>query len=770
MNVRTTPGDDSNDLPDRDDGLTFDRAFGTVVVTASLVSITIGAVYWLSRAGFANPAGPVLRTIGLSLFMIAAPYVLRRASATGPQPEAWFTSYPFLWLVTMLSTAIAGYLLRTEAKPLSIVLAVGGAAAFVVIFTRWLRRGNLLENAAITTGSVAFGLWTSGVVWGRIYKNPLFFENMAVNGMVHHDSLHLAAFANMLRTYGAASTGLDGLPYIPYHWGTAWLFAQWSNVLGISVLDFYQLAFPVLMIPLFFGGLLAVATQVGNLSRRSSGVFDIRNGPRPLVVLLIASVGVIPITAMDAMGVWTSNVVISESYTVAVPVALLLLATTLVFWKGQDSGNRVTDAAFLFIALPIGIIALGYLKISLMVLGLLAALYVGVRHTLYKRPLFAASGGLLLVAVFVTYGQVSLPAHNEGLAPFDFMSGFVPRQWWPFFFLIHLMWTWLYIGLRVRHERVRNLAELWHAIRERRLVDAEVVLVIALAGVAPGLIIHIDGGSAFYFSDVQRWLAVALLIGSAHTLLVHNTTSAAIVSGSGLIEGGEGTKRGPVGGIPIARVLLGLIAIPLAISMASNATRWAAQMIRENTKTRQLVFAASGIAGAVGVAGGSEALPHLANAAALQPSLRRTRNFAVLDQLRSLNDLPISDRRRTALFIAQSDTAYWSILSRQGACTFAPFVAPALAGMAMVDGMPAADCELSRYYGLGSYAPRTRLQTADDASPARLCAKARHSGLDRVMILSFVTARMAVARIDCGLRERRVSDGLLPQRLQTAQK
>ncbi|MDQ3082021.1 MAG: hypothetical protein M3R07_07380, partial [Gemmatimonadota bacterium] len=197
------------------------------------------------------------------------------------------------------------------------------------------------------------------------------------------------------------------------------------------------LAFPVLMIPFFFGGILAAATEIGARER----FVDVGSGAWPWLILLAASVGVIPLAAMDAMGVWTSNVVISESYTVAVPAALLMLATTFVFWRRR--GNRVSDAIFALAVLPLGIVALGYLKISLMVLAFVLALYVGVRLQLYRQWLYVIAGVLLAALVFVTYTRVSLPAHNEGLSPLDFLGDFVPRVWWPFFFIVHLLWSWV---------------------------------------------------------------------------------------------------------------------------------------------------------------------------------------------------------------------------------------------------------------------------------------------------------------------------------------
>ncbi|MGH9418532.1 MAG: hypothetical protein ACRD3J_01050 [Thermoanaerobaculia bacterium] len=107
-------------------------------------------------------------------------------------------------------------------------------------------------------------------------------------------------------------------------------------------------------------------------------------------------------------------------------------------------------------------------------------------------------------------------------------------------------------------------------------------------------------------------------------------------------------------------------------------------------------------------------------------------------------------RRRTGLFIPQTETAYWQVLTRPGDCSFSSFVAPALSTMAMIDGMPPYKCNLSPFYGLGQYTPRRELQSAAAASPALLCATATNSELDRVMVLHFdERGAMTSNTVDC---------------------
>ena len=717
-----------------------DDSFATVAMLASVVAAGIAAVYWIARIGFENPVLPIVKALALSMFMTTAPFTIRFVFRMNARPYHWLTSYSFLWILTLVVIAVLGWIVPVAGANAFYLLAPLGVAGFFLVTMRSLRGRSLGEGIGLLVGSAVFSTWTAGVVWGRVYKNPLFFENLAATGNVHHDGLHLAAFANMLRTYGVPSTGLNGLPSIPYHWGTPWLFAQLSNLLDASVLDFYQMAYPITMIPLFFGAVLALASEVSHVRKA-----EIRERPLHGMwfwgVFLAATIGVIPVEAMDALGVWTSNPVISESYAVAVAVGLLLVACTLVFWRsGAEerlaSGERLSasDNVFLAAVLPLGIVALGYLKISLMILGFGLAMYLALRVRLYRRPIGLVAMVLMTLLVAITYPRVSLPAHNEGIALFDFIHGYVPAMWWFFFPVLHLFWSWTYVVLRLIQEKTATLDELWERLKARRLLDVEAVLLVALAGLAPGMILHIDGGSAFYFSDVQRWLALGLLLAMPPLRIIAFNRSEAPPSGGGVRV---------LGKMRMARVVAAIFALPLIATMARNTAYWPKRFAQENSATRASLYPASL---ASSIPAGVHGLPYLANSDTLREGLLTSRNFRVVDQLRRLSSMSLAERRRTALFIPQSELRYWDVLTRPGACSFSSFVAPALSAMAMIDGMPPFGCKLSPFYGLGQYAPRRRPQTEADAR--NLCRIARASGLKQVMTLHFDSAGDMTTRLD----------------------
>ena len=594
-----------------------------------------------------------------------------------------------------------------------------GAIAFLVVLAQWLRIANAKHLLGIAGGSAIFATWAAGVVWGRIYKSPLFFEMLMTTGIVHHDGITLAALGNMLRTYHAASMGLDGIaPYMAYHWGTPWLFAQLSNLTSQSVLLFYQLGYVVTMIPLFFGGIIAFAVQV-----RGEGFFGTPgdDATRELTVwgiFLAATVGVIPIMGTDAIGVWTSNLMISESYAVGIPVALMLLATVMRFWR--DHGSRVMsgdaaaiDYVFLALVLPAGLTVLGYLKISLMILGFGATGYAALRLGVWKKPALLVVALWVVAVVFATYMRTSLVAHHEGIVPLDFMKSFVPRNWWAFFFLAQIFWSLVYVCLRLRQEGARTIGDVISLGREKRILDAEVVALVAVAGVVPGLVLHIDGGSAFYFSDVQRWLSVGLLLAGASALLPRFERL--------------NLRR-------LRTIAILIVALPFAVSTLRNSVYWTRTMLAANAGLRRSLYPAADLGQ---INPGFRSLPRLTDPAKLRDGLMRGRNYQPVTGLLSLAGMPLSEKRRTAVFVPQTEGKYWSILARPNACGFSGFVVPSLTGIAMIDGMPDSQCKLSPYYGLSLFEKRAGLQSAADITPPKLCTRAAAKGFDRVLQLHF---------------------------------
>jgi hypothetical protein len=357
-------------------------------------------------------------------------------------------------------------------------------------------------------------------------------------------------------------------------------------------------------------------------------------------------------------------------------------------------------------------VALGYLKISLMVLGFGAAGYAALRVRVWRQPLIATIGVATSALVYLTYKRVSLVAHHEGIAPLDFLRGFVPPVWWQFFLLFQLLWSLVYITLRLRNEGARSIRDLTLLVKERRILDVEVLAIVAVAGIVPGLILHIDGGSAFYFSDIQRWIAVGLLLASLPLL----------VNVPGRLDWRD------------LRVIgIAFVCVPLGVSTLRNSVHWTSQMLKANAELRATLYTQAGVS----TQGSLRALPRLADKRILSHGLLESPSYNAVVGLMKVGFAPMSEKRKTLVFVPQSDSVYWHILKRPNACGFSSFVVPSLTGMAMVDGMPPYGCKLSPYYGLSLFAHRTRPQAPQDSDSRVLCVRARKLGFTQVLSLHF---------------------------------
>jgi hypothetical protein len=319
----------------------------TAVVGGTIAAVVLAVVYSVSRVGFESHNPEVLRSLGLSLFLLSLPYWLWRILRRRDSDFVWVRSHPFLGLAVIAFTVLIALAAGPFAASVGLVLSVlGGVGSALVLFS-WLRNGALRSRILFTLGAVVLSAWSAGVVWTSRYKLPLYWEQLMTNGNVHHDPLYVVAIGNMLRAYGVASTGLDGIPYTPYHYGTAWLYSRWADLVGTDLLSFYSLGYAVVLIPMFLASIALLAIEARKVSLLSRPLGWLRTNWWGWLALGIGTIGVIPDTALYGMAVWNAHVLISESYLGGLPVFLMAIATALIVWRARSARvpESVADGA-----------------------------------------------------------------------------------------------------------------------------------------------------------------------------------------------------------------------------------------------------------------------------------------------------------------------------------------------------------------------------------------------------------------------------------------
>ncbi|MBD1912366.1 MULTISPECIES: hypothetical protein [unclassified Leptolyngbya] len=119
----------------------------------------------------------------------------------------------------------------------------------------------------------------------------------------------------------------------------------------------------------------------------------------------------------------------------------------------------------------------------------------------------------------------------------------------------------------------------------------------------------------------------------------------------------------------------------------------------------------------------------------------------LLAALQKIGTMPSLEKRKTLLFIPQSYKLYWKWYRN---CKVSPFIAPAITGVALLDGLPAANCDAT-FYGYPSYKLRSPNQPPLKASDTNgICLAAQKRGFANVIVLDSKKNRgIEVRHLNC---------------------
>jgi len=686
----------------------LDGAYAALVLFAGIVAAGIALSGYVCRLGFADNSVYEWATyVGVSWFLlhfsIAARMFLRTFGVT--THNHWWASHALLGLAALSLMALSGVEQTTIALSARAVFVVVGTVAFVASSVSLLRLWPWRNSATLIGFAVFFALYAIGASWGIGYQNPLLVEGICF-GHAQIDTLYHATIANMIRTYGVPSTGLDGLPYILYHVGSHWLFARLSNLINIPVIDFYNRAYAVIFVPFGLSSLGIFATamiprwqsfaEMGmaeiapEAAQRQTGA--LRIGPLFWFVLVAAYVGLLPYAAGYLPIIARNSVIVSESYAVAVAVSLLGAAAVVSYFR--DSYNSpdlwMADRVLGIFLLSAVAGAAGFFKISVMLVLIAASgfLFFRVRPYLYRSGAAATLLATATLAAAFAYPFVSNPAYDNmtGFVPFGFLRTNVDPQWWPYFWLVYYAWLWIFTALRLREEGVRTIRELRTSLREGRLLDLEFLLAVAFAGTAPGLVLATD--SSHYFSDYQQWMAVGFLLATLtrNPIAPQSAESvAATASGAGGRPARQATRPWSER-FTVAKAFAVVLVLAIAGTLISNvlvllngtlSTVLASQGFTLEKPDARVELLESGFDGARRRIAAQDAV--------IERRFQSDKN--ILAVLRSLDRTPFSEKRRTLLYIPKTNRHYWDLLHGPYSPKDGPFVATALSGIAMIDGL-----------------------------------------------------------------------------------
>jgi hypothetical protein len=775
-------------MTDRSDYRPIEATYAQAACFTSLMAPVIAAIGYLGRLGFPDDAPlPWLQFVGLSWFLINFSYAARRLFRTPADPLAapWWQGHAPLTLAGLAIVVACGVEQSGIAHVAVSLFAILGGAALVLRMVDLAGSFRSTRTIWLVFFALLMGLYAAGSIWGGGFENPLFVEHLC-NGYAHIDTLFHATLANMLRTYGAWSTGLDGLPDILYHFGSHWVFARFSNLLDLPVIDFYNLAYPVLFAPFTVFSLLTFAVSVAEIWRGPARPLELSDSetrrldvarrtqtpPTPAVTLdqgfrgagllfyFVAAAGVIGLLPLGGGAeplARASVIFVSESYGLAISVALLGIVTVSALSRDIATAPRMRSIdvllGFLCLCVLPGIV--GLLKISVMMLLAVAAAWFFVRLRLYRCKVTAPAFVIGLAGLYCGFLFTYNPEYSQlaGLAPFSALKALVGFTWWSYYWLFCYVWTLIFVALRLREEGVATLRDVAVAFRERRLLDVELVLIVALFGSVPEILLR-DYSSTHYFAVDQQWLALGLTLAVVLRPIRYGGRQPAMAPAAESRIEPQSAHAGTGGWLDRIRLshilagLLGLFAVGTFVLNTDALLGGVAYAVKTSLglsaqSTSPLDAAESGDF--------SQARQILdRQVATVQERLRTDKNIVAV--LRDLDRLPLEEKRRSLLYIPKSNRQFWELLHTAYAPKDGPFVAPALSGLAMFDGLyERPEGDVWSGYGYQHYPcpiEKQKQLPLDEALPL-LKKRCVALGMNQLIVIEEHEGRSAARKFDC---------------------
>lgn len=646
-------------------------------VIASLFAAGMSLIAFVLSLGTVDqPRMEIYFATGITLLAINFPsWMFSRCSQTQLRAD-------LLWAAVL---AVLLFLIRRPA-PVAVphALAAIGFVFGTVGILRLFLCGALLRRMVKTAALAGLYIFVVGqFVWGEGYRNPLDLLQFANSGTIHTDpAFHKAVIANLM-THGVCSTGMDGVPAFEYHYAAHFLASRLGLLLGASPHSLVCIVMPILLPSLLLFSVLRVVVVGCELFSGAElpGIASVRGH----FLLLAGFGGFLPPVMLFSILNWNWSFTMDSQIMAMMIVAISLLAmrsfTPSQF--GQElwafDSRPHSRPQMLFVA-AVTIAVLTATKVTVAHLYTLGFLYLTIRSvgkTLSKLTIVAICVGTLLICSSFFAARTSRGIY---LAPLSLWFERVPLTSWALMIPINAFFGLTYFVIRTYRARISTYGDLLVEIKSRRLLDAEVVVLMSLCG---ALLTGVFGGklatvTIYYLCAAQFAAIVAAGILDLYPRVCE--------------------PRPVLRNVPIVssvtRVFFALLFLTAAVS---SLEKWR-DISRLNLQSRGAQFAVP--LGSPAEPGKTEMrvmlrqgkLNDVVDAAKKNTKHTEKRildgDRFILGVLSKLSEeLTFEEKQVSALWVPRTNREFWD-LSRKGKRWLLPMIAVGIAEVAMIDGCP----------------------------------------------------------------------------------
>lgn len=453
----------------------------------------------------------LLSFTGLSLVIIMLPVFIRKENYSEGYKKFFFndTIIPLYFLFVF---SVLGKLFDFNYTTIGAILTITGGILYLFTLYNYVKRSNLFKIVISIIAVTIFGIYLSGVYWSLI-ADPLFIENMTY-GKFHSDMLYHSSIAQMVKTHGVPSTGLDLFPLAKYHFGSHLLIGSLSSFLDLSVIEFYNFGYAIIFLPLLLRTMLSfiVTFQYDYLERN-----DVNLDYLFWFILFAPFLGFMIFhenTVALNSGIGYQIIVWGESYCISFIYTFILFSSVVVFYKVYKNYNlsQFSILVIVVFVFPVLVFLAGLTKISTLLIVTSCCCYLFLRLKLYKQWYFVASLLLILSVFGVVFYLTNDPLDGEGgFYWFQFFNEIIKTPWYVYL-LVHYSLTILFFIVSILYGELYPFKKLKSAIVSYKTIVLEVLLVIAFVGFIPGAVLKFYGFNAIYFSEFQYWVAASFIL------------------------------------------------------------------------------------------------------------------------------------------------------------------------------------------------------------------------------------------------------------------
>lgn len=664
----------------------------------SILSIAGAGIYLFLRAGFVTDYISVFKILGISLILLILPVFVNKRLAD-ERKDKWFFNESFQVFILLVVFCLLGFIFREVPVDYAIIIGGFGYILFVWLLIELLKTISILKLVLFLSTIGLLSVFIISVLYSTHVK-PIFYEDLAIEELVRWyywkvDTLFHVANSQMFNTYGIPSSGIDGIPYIPYHYGSNILYTELANFLHIKIFDAYILLPVIVTSSLFLSTFLGLVYHIRKLIKVPDTIDYIF-----LLMLLAAFVGVVTnrisgnflgLPSYMSMLLGSPILFVSDSFTLSLIFLNIFIILIIRFYSEYQKGTetKLSTIIFLLIAVPVIYFCIAYLKISTLYIAISLIGYLFLRLKLFKNYLFVVSYSLMVIIGGITYTFTRETKYGDG--GISFFYHFIENHQNFFIFLIfQFFWCWVLLFLFSSNKMIGSIKEV---INKKELLGVEAVFVLMAASLVPAILIEVPGGKLFYFTEISSWYAVVLILAYIPLFKFENFRYKIVfadipVSVNLLFRNKVYSMINTV--IKSRVIVLFLVTLPLAYVFRNNIWNYGRLMVNINYTSRFAMLT------------GFEDLPELhrfqlAKIANLDKEVLASIRFplqsarlnpkvppamAFVNKLNALNAIPISEKKQSLVYVNFNNLDIYLPLH----CYEKPFLVPALTGMASVHG------------------------------------------------------------------------------------